>query len=73
MEFNLIGTEYGGWLLNLDLVPRESTIISAGVGEDISFDTFLIDQKDCKVIGIDPTPKSHLFIENYENLHNFYL
>lgn len=73
MSFRLIGTEYGGWLLNLDLVPPGSTIISAGVGEDISFDTFLITNKGCKVVGIDPTPKSHRFIERHHNLENFVL
>jgi hypothetical protein len=38
MAIELLGTDYGGWLIDLDLIPRGSTIISAGVGEDISFD-----------------------------------
>tara|TARA_R100000008_G_scaffold1988_1_gene1643 strand:- start:5135 stop:5755 length:621 start_codon:yes stop_codon:yes gene_type:complete len=73
MNFHLVGTEYGGWLLNLDLVPHGSTIISAGVGEDISFDSFLIHHKGCKVVGVDPTPKSHRFIESHVGLENFML
>jgi len=73
MSFDLIGTEYGGWMLNLNLVPVGSTIISAGVGEDISFDVELINQRQCKIIGIDPTLKSHLFIEKQTNLNNFML
>tara|TARA_A100001515_G_scaffold144096_1_gene147115 strand:+ start:1942 stop:2562 length:621 start_codon:yes stop_codon:yes gene_type:complete len=73
MAIELLGTDYGGWLVNLDLIPRGSTIISAGVGEDISFDLELIERLSCNVVGIDPTPKSHKFIESQTNLHNFYL
>jgi len=71
MGFELAGTEYGGWMIDVDLIPRGSTIISAGIGEDISFDLFLIKERECKIIGIDPTPKSHVFIEEQKNLHNF--
>ena len=45
-----LGTEYGGWLVDLDLIPERSTIVSAGIGEDISFDLELIRQKRCNVI-----------------------
>jgi len=68
-----LGTEYGGWLIDLDLIPEGSTIISAGVGEDISFDLELIDRKKCHIVGIDPTRKSHLFVESKTNLTNFSL
>ena len=73
MSFNLIGTEYGGWMLDLELVPRDSTIISAGVGEDISFDLHLMKTRACKIVGVDPTPKSHRFIESQKDLNNFEL
>ena len=71
MAFELLGTTYGGWMIDLNLVPKGSTIISAGVGEDISFDLVMINEKNCKIVGIDPTPKSHLFIEKQKNLFNF--
>jgi len=71
MEY--LGTDYGGWLLDLDLVPFQSTIISAGVGEDISFDRELIKRKSCQIIGIDPTLKSHRYIESCNQLDNFTL
>ena len=51
MSFKLIGTQYGGWALNQELVPEGSCVISAGVGEDISFDLFLIKNKNCRIIG----------------------
>ena len=45
-KFSLVGTQYGGWCIDLDLIPEKSTIISAGVGEDISFDKELIKLKN---------------------------
>lgn len=63
MAIEFIGTEYGGWLLDLDLVPHGSTIVSAGIGEDISFDLGLVQKRGCKIIGIDPTVKSHNYVE----------
>ncbi len=57
-----LGSEYGGWTIDLDLVPIGSTILSAGVGEDISFDLDLITRRNCMVIGIDPTEKAARYI-----------
>jgi len=52
------GTKYGGWTFvnNFDL--RNSTIISCGAGEDISFDIDFINYYNAKVILVDPTPKA---------------
>jgi len=69
----MLGTDYGGWIVDLDMIPQGSTVISAGVGEDISFDLELINRYSCRVIGIDPTPKSHKFIQSQEELKNFTL
>ena len=55
------------------MVPQNSTIISAGIGEDISFDLELIRRKNCQVVGVDPTLKSHKFIEAQSDLVNFSL
>jgi len=73
MAIEYIGTDYGGWLLDLDLVPDGSTIISAGVGEDISFDLGLIERRACRIIGIDPTVKSHNYIESMSLPSDFIL
>ena len=73
MSFQLIGTEYGGWLIDLDRIAPNSTVLSAGVGEDVSFDVFLMKNKNCKIVGIDPTPKSHRFIENSAPMKDFKL
>jgi len=61
-KFELVGTQYGGWCVSLDLIPENSTVISAGVGEDISFDKEIIRLKNCSVIGVDPTEKSAKYI-----------
>lgn len=50
-----IGSDYGGWHIDIDRVPVNSNVISAGLGNDITFDTELIRLKKCFVIGIDPT------------------
>jgi FkbM family methyltransferase len=63
LDMRVIGSEYGGWAVDLDLIPNGSTIISAGVGEDITFDEGLITLKNCRVIGIDPTEKARKHVE----------
>ena len=69
-----LGTVYGGWDIDVSLVPAGSWVLSAGVGEDISFDAEMIRRTGCRVLGIDPTPKARDFvashpIEGYTFLH----
>ena len=52
-----LGSDYGGWWVPLDL-PVGSFCVSAGVGEDITFDLEIIETFDCSVLAIDPTPKA---------------
>ncbi|NJC34173.1 hypothetical protein GGR88_001647 [Sphingomonas jejuensis] len=56
--YKVYGTEYGGWPLIDGSVNERSTILSVGLGEDISFDLEVIDRFGCVVHGCDPTPKS---------------
>lgn len=53
-----LGSAYGGWsfLKNVDL--KNKYIISAGLGEDASFDVELISKYNCKIISVDPTPRA---------------
>lgn len=53
-----LGSNYGGWTFLDDENLYNSTIISAGLGEDASFDIEFINKYNSKVIIIDPTPKS---------------
>lgn len=53
-----LGTEYGGWTFvdNGDLYG--CTIISAGLGEDASFDVEFAGRYNAKIIVVDPTPRA---------------
>lgn len=64
------GTVYGGWYIpeNHKLGP-ESFIVSAGVGEDISFDLALQSHFHCTVLLIDPTQRA---IQHVEEIRTFY-
>jgi len=68
-----IGSKYGGWHIDLDKIPVGSTVISAGLGNDISFDEALIKIKKCNVIGIDPTNLTKKTIYKKQPLCNFIL
>lgn len=64
MNVQRLGTDYGGWEIDLDLVPKESFIIDAGIGEDMSFSLELIKYKAVKVAAVDPTPRSKDFMHD---------
>ena len=64
MNIKYLGTQYGGWVVDMDSIQDGDTIISGGVGEDISFDEALLKEKNVKIVFIDPTEKSHRFMEN---------
>ena len=38
LNYQVLGTEYGGWPLLVDETPPKALIYSFGIGEDISFD-----------------------------------
>ena len=52
------GTTYGGWPVVSSLLNSDSTVLSFGLGEDISFDLALMKRFGLSVHGFDPTPKS---------------
>ena len=52
------GSKASSWDIILNENLFNSEIISCGVGEDISFEIELINNYNCKVILIDPTPRS---------------
>ncbi len=68
-----LGTSYGGFFVNLDGLNKESIIYSFGIGEDISFDSEIIDRTGAEVYGFDPTPKSINWVnKNKIKGFNFY-
>ena len=58
--FNIIhlGTVYGGWSFVDEQDLYGCTIISAGLGEDASFDIEFASKYNAKVIIVDPTPRA---------------
>lgn len=59
-----LGTDYGGWNFNPDLLNRDSVVYSAGIGEDASFDLALIQKFGMTIHGFDPTPKSIRWVQS---------
>ena len=57
-DYIYLGTEYGGWSLVDDPQLYGSTIISAGLGEDASFDIEFAAKFGARIIIVDPTPRS---------------
>ena len=59
-----LGTSYGGWYFIRPIKNKFLTVVSAGVGEDISFDIEFINAFNSKIILIDPTPRAILHVES---------
>ena len=53
-----LGTRYGGWSLVDEDNLKNCTIISAGLGEDASFDIEFASRYNAKIIIVDPTPRA---------------
>jgi FkbM family methyltransferase len=53
-----LGSDYGGWSYYKKNTLQESLIISAGLGEDASFDVEFASRYDATVIIVDPTPRA---------------
>jgi FkbM family methyltransferase len=62
-----LGTEYGGWTLVNKPSLEKSIILSAGLGEDASFDVEFANTYDSKVIIMDPTPRA---VQHFEDIQN---
>jgi FkbM family methyltransferase len=59
------GTSYGGWKLPPNTVlDNDSIVISAGVGEDISFDLEIQSKFSCSVYLVDPTERAFYTSDN---------
>lgn len=53
-----LGTAYGGWWVAEHPSLRHGLVISAGAGEDISFDVEIARRFDASVVIVDPTPRA---------------
>ena len=58
VETRIATLECGGWRFTAQGIDQDSIVYSLGVGEDISFDLFIIDRFGAEVHAFDPTPSS---------------
>ncbi len=57
------------WTVRADLIQRGSTVISGGVGKDISFELQLVRQFECRIHLFDPSPTGIATMALPENTH----
>lgn len=60
-----LGSDYGGWAFLDEGVLEGSTIVSAGLGEDASFDVEFARKYGARVLIVDPTPRA---IQHFEHI-----
>jgi FkbM family methyltransferase len=53
-----LGSDYGGWHIIEGVLSKGDVVISAGAGEDITFDVELARRNDCCIHIFDPTPRA---------------
>lgn len=56
-----LGSSYGGWWVPKRLLRAGTRVISAGVGEDTSFDEELL-AHGCELWAMDPTPRAKEYV-----------
>ena len=61
-----IGSDYGGWVVPVDLLGADSIAYCAGVGEDVTFDLALIERLGCEVWAMDPTEAAARHVSGIE-------
>lgn len=71
MKIENFGSKYGGWSIN-PFKTKKNIIISAGLGEDASFDIEIINYFESIVHILDPTPKAIQHISDIKkNIGNY--
>jgi FkbM family methyltransferase len=64
-KFLRLGSSYGGWYVDSDLLDsgEEKILISAGLGHDVTFDVEML-KRGFTVIGLDPLESSFKYAQN---------
>ncbi len=68
LQVTRLGTTYGGGYAALAWLNADSIVYSVGVGEEISFDEDLSRLIQCRIFGIDPTPRAENYIKHHLEL-----
>lgn len=64
-NYTRLGTVYGGWTFLDEPYLHNSIIVSAGLGEDASFDIEFAEKYNATIVIIDPTPRA---IEHFKGI-----
>jgi len=56
--YERLGTKYGGWWLDTNLIEDQPLLVDCGLGEDISFPAAFLDRFGGRVIGVEANPRS---------------
>lgn len=58
-----LGSDYGGWVVPVDMIERDWICYCVGVGEDITFDLAIINRFGVNVYAFDPTPRAVRYVK----------
>lgn len=58
-----LGSEYGGWWVPTSVLVPGTTVVSAGVGEDTTFDEELL-ARGCEIWAVDPTLRAEQHVQS---------
>jgi FkbM family methyltransferase len=61
-----LGSDYGGWTIQPELLAATSVVYSLGVGRDVSFDLALVNRFGLTVHAFDPTPRSSAWVRSQQ-------
>jgi len=61
-DLQRLGSRYGGWWVPSFALTPKAIVVSAGVGEDTTFDEELL-RRGCRVVAMDPTPRARQHVE----------
>jgi hypothetical protein len=63
-----IGSDWGGWIVEPNIIPNQGTVISAGLAGDITFDIgVLAIRPQCVIVGIEPTDHGVVAVDRERN------
>ena len=65
-DMRRLGSPYGGWVISHSSELKRGTFLSAGVGEDVSFDVELASLYQMRGVLIDPTPRAIKYLHSME-------
>lgn len=71
VDYEWMGSDYGGFFVSTAVRNRELLVYSFGVGEDITFDLMVNSRFNCEVHLFDPTPRVVNFIREQSLPTNF--